>query len=237
MAAPSITLYGTATSRVCKVLWALQEIGLSAERIDVPTAKLAADPAYRALNSKGTVPTAVIHSGEGGRIVLGESNTIVSYLANRFDGRGDGLYPATPEGVARAWEWLEHGEAFLQPSLSPLWAGLRRQTSYPPTPGQGPDLVFDERTGGLHAVNGVPLARTMAAWGRVEAQLEDKDYLLGERLTMADITAGVHANRLFNLPRDRLPKDPRECLPATWAWHQRLVSRHAYAETVVFHQP
>ena len=39
-----------------------------------------------------------------GDLVLNESNTIVSYLANKYN--RDGIYPESPEDLATAWQWL-----------------------------------------------------------------------------------------------------------------------------------
>ena len=39
-----------------------------------------------------------------GELVLNESNTIVSYLANKYN--RDGIYPESPEDLATAWQWL-----------------------------------------------------------------------------------------------------------------------------------
>mmetsp|Transcript_26838 Transcript_26838/g.72391 ORF Transcript_26838/g.72391 Transcript_26838/m.72391 type:complete len:112 (+) Transcript_26838:73-408(+) len=106
--APRVVVYGIPTSRVCKVLWALGEVGVPCERVGKTPMELKQDPEYMAMNPKGTVPTAVFHwpESEGGTLVLNESNTITSYIAHRFDERKRGLYPSSPEGLALAWQWL-----------------------------------------------------------------------------------------------------------------------------------
>ena len=55
--------------------------------------------AYHATHPRRTVP--FIRDGE---LVLNESNTIVSYLANKYN--RDGIYPESPEDLATAWQWL-----------------------------------------------------------------------------------------------------------------------------------
>ena len=70
----------TNSSNVKKVLWAAEELGLAYERIDAGGAfGIVDDPAYRALNPNGLVPTL-----EDGGLVLWESNAIVRYLSAQY---------------------------------------------------------------------------------------------------------------------------------------------------------
>ena len=55
-----------------------------------------------------------------GDLVLNESNTIVSYLANKYN--RDGIYPESPEDLATAWQWL--GERHPTPPHSLNHSGV-----------------------------------------------------------------------------------------------------------------
>ena len=69
------------SSNVQKVMWAIGELALAHERIDVggPFGKNN-EPAYLAMNPNGLVPT--LEEDDG--FLLWESNTIVRYLAAKF---------------------------------------------------------------------------------------------------------------------------------------------------------
>src|SRR4029434_2882694 len=76
-----LRIWGRNTSvNVQKVMWAIGELGLAHERIDVggPFGKNN-EPAYLAMNPNGLVPTL-----EEDGFVLWESNTIVRYLAAKY---------------------------------------------------------------------------------------------------------------------------------------------------------
>lgn len=93
-----LTLYGfAASSNVLKARMLLAELGLDYELVDVPQER--PRPAWlEEFHPLGTVP--VLRDGDA---VIGESNTILRYLAARA-GRDD-LYPA--DLVARAKvDWL-----------------------------------------------------------------------------------------------------------------------------------
>ena len=76
-----IKIWGRNTSvNVQKVMWALGELGVPHERIDVGGAfGKNNEPAYLAMNPNGLVPTL-----EEDGFLLWESNSIVRYLAAKF---------------------------------------------------------------------------------------------------------------------------------------------------------
>src|SRR6202011_6336040 len=89
------------SSNVQKVMWAIGDLGLAHERIDIGGAfGKNKEPAYLALNPNGLVPTL-----EDGDMVLWEGNTIVRYLAG-LHGKGT-LEPADPKGRGRASQWRD----------------------------------------------------------------------------------------------------------------------------------
>src|SRR5437016_13346820 len=95
-----LKIWGRKTSsNVQKVMWAIGELGLEHERVDIggPFGGNK-EPAYLAINPNGLVPTL-----EDGGLILWESNTIVRYLAGRY-GAGK-LAPADPAAQAPARPW------------------------------------------------------------------------------------------------------------------------------------
>lgn len=232
MSLKKILVYGPTTSRVAKVLWVLGEAKTPFERDERTPAALKQDAAYMRIQPKGTVPTLVATDEAGARFVCNESNSIVSYLSSKLS-PGE-LYPATPEGVANAWQWLEWGEQLVAPQLSPIWFGLVRRSAYPPVPTN--TLAVEKGAGGAaEKVNHKSVPEMLRAWTQLESHLADdkRRFIQGGKLSMADVTAGVHANRLFHLPADEIGVDPRKTLPYVHGYYQRLCEREPYQKYVV----
>src|SRR6516164_55211 len=98
-----IKIWGRNTSvNVQKVMWAVGELELPHERIDVGGAfGKNKEPAYLAMNPNGLVPT--LEEDDG--FLLWESNSIVRYLAAKY-GAGK-LEPADMHARARASSWMD----------------------------------------------------------------------------------------------------------------------------------
>ena len=114
-----IKIWGRNTSsNVQKVMWAVGEIGLPHERIDIggPFGKNR-EPAYLAKNPNGLVPTLEEEDG----FLLWESNSIVRYLAAKH--RAGVLEPADAHARARANAWMDWQLSVVAPAISPpSWA-------------------------------------------------------------------------------------------------------------------
>src|SRR5258707_9568057 len=105
---------------VQKVMWAVGELELPHERIDVGGAfGKNKEPAYLAMNPNGLVPTL-----EEDGFLLWESNAIVRYLAAKY-GAGK-LAPADPRSRARASSWMDWQLTVAHPPLTPVFWGLIR---------------------------------------------------------------------------------------------------------------
>ena len=92
----------TTSSNVQKVMWAVGELGIAHERIDVGGQYGGLDTVeYGAMNPNRRIPTI-----QDGSLVLWESNVIVRYLSAKL---GEGtLWPRDPgvRGVADQWmDW------------------------------------------------------------------------------------------------------------------------------------
>src|SRR5579862_7630957 len=102
-------------------MWAVGEIGLPHERIDIggPFGKNR-EAAYLAMNPNGLVPTLEEEDG----FMLWESNTIVRYLAAKH-GAGT-LEPADLHTRALASKWMDWQLSVFGPAITPVFWGLIR---------------------------------------------------------------------------------------------------------------
>ena len=64
-------------------------------------------------------------------------------------------------------------------------------------------------------------------FGQLDTQLQGRDFICGNTLTMADIVNGAIAFRYMTLPIER------PALPAMQAWYARLADRPAYRKHVM----
>ena len=117
-----IKIWGRKTSsNVQKVMWAVGEIGLPHERIDIGGQfGKNREPAYLAMNPNGLVPTLEEEDG----YLLWESNTIVRYLAAKH--RSSVLEPADLRTRANAGKWMDWQLAVAGPAITPVFWGLIR---------------------------------------------------------------------------------------------------------------
>lgn len=185
---------------VQKVLWCAAELGLDFERIDAGGAfGRVRDPDYLAMNPNAMIPTI-----EDDGFVLWESNAIVRYLAAKH-GAGT-LCPSDLHARADADRWMDWQQTTIGPPMGPVFMGLIR------TPEPDRDLKLIEAS----------RAKAADAWRILDARLKGRDFVLGERLTMADIPLGCMTYRWYALPIER-PE-----LPSLKAWYDRLASRPAF---------
>jgi len=198
-------VYGRVTSsNVMKVLWALGELGLDYERIDAGMSFGVVDtPEYRAMNPNGRVPTLI-----DGDLVLWESNAIVRYLAAKHSA-GD-LWPEDPAGRADLDRWMDWQQTTQNPAFTPVFWGLIR------TPEAERDMAAIDAA----------VATSITNMRMLEARLEGRQWIGGDRLTMADFPLGPNVHRFFNLPFERPD------LPNLKAYYQRMLARPAYAQHV-----
>src|SRR6516225_10098089 len=95
----SLRVYGVARTRAFRALWIAEELGIAYEHVPVEIGEEGArTPEFLALNPNGRLPVIV-----DGDFVLSESLAITLYLAKKYS--AGKLYPASPEGEARAWQW------------------------------------------------------------------------------------------------------------------------------------
>jgi glutathione S-transferase len=203
-AVPAIRLYHCRMARSFRPLWTLEEMELAYELVVLPFPPRVYARDYLAINPLGTVPAFF-----DGPLRMTESVAICEYLAARYGPTPLALDVNEPEyGVYL--NWLYFGEATL---TFPL-AIILRYTRLEPAERQIPQIVEDY---------------TRWFFGRfraVEAVLESRDYLCGDRFTLADISVALAIMTAEYLGlRERMP-------PAVQAYWQRLTARPAYRRAV-----
>ena len=155
-------IYGDSISGNClKVKWTADLVGLSYDWIetDVLTGETRT-PAFLALNPAGQVPLIILADGRP----LAQSNAIILHLAE-----GSPLIPADSYERAKMFEWL----FWEQYSHEPYVAVARFQVKYLGKPVASLDAKLVERG--------------LAALQRLEDALADGDFLVGERVSLADV--------------------------------------------------
>ena len=201
-----IKIWGRNTSaNVQKVMWAIGEIGLPHQRIDIggPFGGNR-EPAYLAKNPNGLVPTLEEEDG----FVLWESNAIVRYLAAKH--RAGVLEPADAHARARANAWMDWQLSVAAPAISDAFMGLVRT---PP----------EKRN---HAAIEESKKRTTAAMTILDGELANGPYVGGEAFTYGDIPVAVIAYRYRALVPERPP------LPHLERWYAAIAARPAFKDQV-----
>ncbi|WBG62707.1 glutathione S-transferase [Pseudomonas citronellolis] len=193
------------SSNVRKALWCAEEAAVAYQRIDAGGAfGVVNEPAYRALNPNGVVPTL-----EDGDFVLWESNAIVRYLAAKY--APDSLYPQDLQQRASAEKWMDWTTStFAGPFRTVFWGTLRTP------PEQRDQAAIDA---GIEAC--------VKALAVPEQALGRQPYLSGERFGMGDIPLGSFIYAWFEMPIQR----PQ--MPHLEAWYARLRERPAYRSAVM----
>jgi glutathione S-transferase len=152
-----ITLYGGATGRASRSLWALEELGLPYRHAPLrPWAEPADLESLRRLNPNARVPVL-----EDGGLVLWESMAINLYLSEQA---GAPHWPADPKDRGRIYMW----SLWSQTEVDVVARHRARRSENP-------------------AVKARAEAERAAALRVLEDALADRPYLLGETFTIADL--------------------------------------------------
>ena len=193
------------SSNVQKVIWALGEMQVPFERIDVGGAfGKTKDSFYLAMNPNSLVPTLEEEDG----FTLWESNSIVRYLAGKHQNRT--LEPADLKLRARAQMWMDWQLTVMGPSLTPVFWGLIR------TPPEKRDA------------NAIAAAKekSMAAAKLMDAQLGKTQFLAGNDFSYGDIPVGIMIYRYMQL----IPE--RTATPNLDRWYAAISGRAAFKEQI-----
>jgi len=193
------------SSNVIPVIWTAAEVGVDWEL------KLAGGsfgqldtPEFGAMNPNRMIPT--IRDGD---FALWESNAIIRYLCRRY-AKGT-LSPDDPHATALADQWMEWCQTRAFPSvIQAFFATVRTE------PEKRDPVLIDSHAS--EAASVLPI---------LEAHLSDRNFVLGDQFTMADIPLGCVAYRYFNIDIQR------PAFPKIEAWYARLQQRDAYQQHVM----
>ena len=206
-----ITIYGVLRSRATRPVWLMRELGQPFRHVPVIQSYRLADPLaegapfntlspdFLAINRQSQIPVLV-----DGDLVLTESMAIALYLARKFGGP---LAPASLAEEGEAMQWAFVALSGIEgPALDILYTYVAK--------------AQDSAEGAAKlAASSAALARPLA---RIEAHLTGRDYLVGNRFTVADIC-------LAECVRYLQPHAPLlAACPATAAWIARCQARPAF---------
>lgn len=160
-----IKVYGSVYSRASMVMCVLETLNLEYEYIDhLPKGKEIKQDAYLALNPNGKVPTLV-----DGDLVLWETQAILFYLVDKY-GKGE-LWGNSPEEVADIYRW----SLFISNQLEGFALDLFSQYKF---------VKEENRDAAIIARANSEMDRFMPI---LENHLEGKEYVSGNKRTVADI--------------------------------------------------
>jgi glutathione S-transferase len=194
----TLHIWGRMSSiNVRKVVFAVQELGLSAQRTDAGGHfGLVTEPDYRARNPNGMVPLL-----EDGDATLWESNVIVRYLCARH--AAGTLYPEPLATRFTAEMWMDWQQTTLNPAGRGAFLQLVR------TPVEQRDDVLIAQS----------VAETEPLLDLLDAELARRPYLAGDEFTMADIPVACEIHRWYGLPLARPAR------PQLDRWYQAVSGR------------
>ncbi len=192
-------LWHCKAARSLRPLWALEEIGLDYEVDILPFPPRIFQREYLDINRLGTVPYFV-----DGDTHMTESVGICQYLVDRYEQFEFGLQPSHAEYGAYL-NWLHHADATL---TFPQTITMRYYL-LEPTPEK--QEVADDYAKWY-----------IARLRKLDAYLENNDYLVDGRFTIADIAVG------YALFLGRALKLDEKYQPQTTAYLERLMRRPAF---------
>jgi glutathione S-transferase len=157
-----LTIYGNSVSGNClKDKWVADLLAIAHKWIEVDSiAGETRTPEFLAMNPAGQVPVAILADGR----MLAQSNAIMLHLAE-----GSRLIPTDAYERAKMYEWLFWEQYNHEPSIA-----VRRAL-----------LAFRGKT--VNEIDPALLTKGNACLARMELQLRETPYVVGQKLTLADI--------------------------------------------------
>lgn len=199
-----IKIYHAPATRGIRVIWLCEELGLPYEVIPVDfSPKYRATPEWRALNPVGKVP--VMTDAD---TTMFESGAMVQYLLDRY-AQGRLQAARDSDTYAHYLQWLWYGEATMARPLGEIV-------------NHGREFPGDKR---IAAVVAEMTARSVDCIRAVAEHVADRDYLMGDEFTAADIMVGYSLNLAHMLIPEQVPAAIQPY------WH-RLQARPAFQVAV-----
>ena len=192
------------SSNVKKILWCCDELGLEFNRIDW-TGPFGGndDPQFLKLNPNGLVPTI-----EDDNFVLWESNSILRYLT--FKHSKGNLWPEDPSQRATAEMWMDWQLSVIRPATTPIFRGIVHTPK-------------NKRNNSMIKEKSIELCKK---WSMFDDYLEERDFILGDKISIGEFALGVHAHRFFSLV------DDRPLMKNFESWYKRIKIRHGFSKYV-----
>ena len=197
-----IKILGRADSiNVRKLLWLCDELNISYEREDWGRGfQSTQETAFLKLNPNATIPVLIDDD-----FVLWQSNSIIRYLANQYNGQQ--LYPLDAKQRAEVDHWID-------------WQGIELNNSW--------------TYALMHLVRHSPahqdlerVEQSIQAWSKhmqiLDQQLEKTGaYVAGQHFSLADIVIGLSVQRWYLTPFEKI------AFPHVQNYYERLSQREAY---------
>ena len=196
-----ITLFWCPQTRASRTLWLLEEIGrpFQVRTIDIRDPEAKKDPDFVKASPMGKVP-AIMDATLGGTIYLADSAPIALYLADRYSAAH--LAPGIDHPLrAQFLYWMNYTPGVIEPAM-------------------------------MERFMGIEVPRSSSGWGIFDTMIEvlenglkDKDWLLGDDFTAADVLVGssVYFMKKFGI----LPESP-----VLEAYVERCLERPAYQKAL-----
>ena len=202
----SILLYGRHTSyNVQKVLWLLEELEVEYRHIQLGGKFGGTETEeFKELNPMKKVPVLV----DGNKVVW-ESNTILRYLIRSY---GDGGWKEEDTYLQSKFErWMDWSQSKFEPAFVGVFWGYYR------TPANRRNMNEVKESIDL----------CMDCLAKLDEQLKDNRYVIGDKLTLADITTGIFIYRLVEIDLNiKLPE-------YVAGWYERLKDSRGYGKWVM----
>jgi glutathione S-transferase len=193
------------SANVQKVMWLIGELEVPHEHVPAGGPYgVVNEPRFRALNPNGLVPVV-----EDDGLTMWESNAILRYLAGNY-GQGK-FWSDSPRERAPIDQWTDWAGTTFQPDLIGLFVNYWRT----PESQRNPNAIRNFQQ------------RSEKSLRLLDAELANRKFVAGDRLSLADIASGVHLYRYYTMGTEY----PR--LPNIEDWYQRLQERPAYREHVM----
>jgi glutathione S-transferase len=156
-------------------------------------------PEFLAMNPNGRIPLLEVP----GRGYLPESHAIISFLAE-----GSHLIPTEPFDRARMWQWLCFEQYHVEPSIGTVrfWTSMLHKTRAE----LGEKLIEKKKSG-------------YAALDVLEESLRDRQYLVGDEYTLADISLFAYTHVAHEGGFDLAP------YPNVSGWLERVKQQPGWA--------
>merc|ERR1711939_521714 len=205
--APTIVVHWLDDSRAQRILWLLEELGLTYEvkRYTRSTVTNLAPPELREVHPLGKSPVVTI-TENGKTVTLAESGAIAEFIIERY---GERLaIPASSSDLQQRADYIYWPHYAEGSAMGPLMFAL----VFTAIPKQAPWIarpLVNAITGG--AMSQFVIPRLKETFGFVEKSLEGKEFFVGDKLTGADIMMSFIAEGL-----------------AVTRWHAAIQQRPAY---------